>query len=78
MKKQTNDWNKKANEVLVGKTIVSVRYITNEEMEQLGWSKRPICFILNDGTPCVLSSDDEGNDGGSLFYGDNGILPTLR
>jgi len=32
---------------------------------------------LNDGTSCILSADDEGNDGGVLFYGDNGVLPTL-
>jgi hypothetical protein len=46
-------------------------------MEMMGWYKRPIVFTLNDGTHCILSADDEGNEGGSLFYGDNGVLPTL-
>jgi hypothetical protein len=46
-------------------------------MEMMGWYKRPICFFLNDGTSCILSMDDEGNDGGVLFYGQNGVLPTL-
>jgi hypothetical protein len=46
-------------------------------MEQLGWYKRPVCFILDNGEYCVVSCDDEGNDGGSLFYGENGVLPTL-
>ena len=34
-------------------------------------------FFLNDGTSCILSCDDEGNDGGVLFYGSDGVLPTL-
>jgi hypothetical protein len=61
-------WTKRAKEVLQGKTIVEVRYLNDEEMEMMGWYKRPICFFLNDGTSCILSMDDEGNDG---------ILPTL-
>jgi hypothetical protein len=72
-----NFWNKKAEEVLKGKTIVEVRYLNDEETEQMGWSKRPICFFLNDGTSCVLSMDDEGNNGGVLFYNEDGVLPTL-
>jgi hypothetical protein len=32
---------------------------------------------LDNGVSCILSSDDEGNDGGVLFYGENGVLPTL-
>lgn len=70
-------WTKRAKEVLQGKTIVEVRYLNDEEMEMMGWYKRPICFFLNDGTSCILSMDDEGNDGGVLFYGSDGILPTL-
>ena len=70
-------WNMKAKEVLEGKTIVEVRYMNDQEMEMMGWDSRPICFFLNDGTCCLLSSDDEGNDGGVLFYDENGVLPTL-
>ena len=46
-------------------------------MEMMMWYKRPIVFFLNDGTHCILSADDEGNDGGVLFYGQDGVLPTL-
>lgn len=70
-------WSTEAKKVLKGKTIVDVRYLTDEEMEMMGWFKRPICFFLNDGTSCILSCDDEGNDGGVLFYGKDGVLPTL-
>ena len=70
-------WNMKAKEVLEGKTIVEVRYMNDQEMEMMGWYSRPICFFLDNGVSCILSSDDEGNDGGVLFYGENGVLPTL-
>jgi hypothetical protein len=56
---------------------VEVRYLNDEEMEMMGWYKRPVCFFLNDGTSCILSCDDEGNDGGVLFYNSDGVLPVL-
>jgi hypothetical protein len=70
-------WTDEAKKVLEGKTITEVRYLNDEEMEMMGWYKRPVCFFLNDGTSCILSCDDEGNDGGVLFYGKDGVLPTL-
>lgn len=71
------EWNNKARSVLRGKTITEARYLTDEEMKEMGWYKRPLCFFLSDGTSCILSCDDEGNDGGVLFYGASGVLPTL-
>ena len=70
-------WDKVSQDVLKGRTIVEVRYLNDEEMEMMGWYNRPICFFLDNGVSCILSSDDEGNDGGVLFYGENGVLPTL-
>ena len=70
-------WNKKAKKVLQGRTIVEVRYLNDKEMEDMGWYSRPICFLLDNDVVCILSSDDEGNDGGVLFYGSDGVLPTL-
>jgi hypothetical protein len=73
-------WNKKAKQVLLGKTIVSVNYMTKDDADFMYWSKRPIVFKLSDGTTCYLSCDDEGNDGGSLFFSKNGKhdeLPVL-
>ena len=70
-------WTDTAKQVLEGRTIKEVRYLNDEEMKMLGWYKRPISFILDNGEYCILSCDDEGNDGGSLFYGQDGVLPTL-
>jgi hypothetical protein len=77
IKDVSTHWTKVAQDTLKGKTIVEVRYLNDEEMEMMGWYKRPVCFFLNDGTSCMLSCDDEGNDGGVLFYGKDGVLPTL-
>jgi hypothetical protein len=75
--KMINKWNKISQDVLKGRTIVDVRYLNDEEMKMMGWYSRPICFFLDNGVSCILSSDDEGNDGGVLFYGSDGVLPTL-
>lgn len=75
--KMINKWNKISQDVLKGRTIVDVRYLNDEEMEMMGFYKRPVCFFLDNGVSCILSCDDEGNDGGVLFYGSDGVLPTL-
>jgi hypothetical protein len=76
-KEMIEKWNKVSQDVLKGRTIVDVRYLNDEEMEMMGWYSRPVCFFLDNGVSCILSSDDEGNDGGVLFYGSDGVLPTL-
>ena len=76
-KEMIEKWDKVSQDVLKGRTIVDVRYLNDEEMEMMGFYKRPVCFFLDNGVSCILSSDDEGNDGGVLFYGENGVLPTL-
>ena len=75
-KELLDHWNTTAKKALQGKKILEVRYLNDEEMKRRGWYNRPICFFLDDGTECVVSSDDEGNDGGSLFYDDK-VLPSL-
>jgi hypothetical protein len=70
-------WTNEVAKILKGKKIVDVRYLDDDEMENLGWYKRPLAFELEDGTLCIPSRDDEGNDGGSLFYFKNGDLDVL-
>jgi hypothetical protein len=52
---------------LVGRTIASVRWMDEEEMEASGWERSPIVLQLDDGTLLFPSADDEGNNAGALF-----------
>ena len=74
-------WNNKASEILLNKTIVEVGYMPEDESVQPSWYSRPVSFKLNDGTWIVPQSDDEGNDGGALYYNrtdlGNDVLPVL-
>ena len=60
-------WNEFAKKHLVGKRIASVRYMSKEEADQMGWHSRPLAIIFTDGSFIFPSMDDEGNDGGTLF-----------
>lgn len=60
-------WNEHARINLLGKKIVGVRYITQEEANNLGWNSRSLAIQLNDGTLIYPSMDDEGNNAGALF-----------
>lgn len=70
-------WTNKAKEVLLNRRIVAVRYLTDAEMEDMGWYSKPLAIFLDNGEHLIISADDEGNDGGAIFYGTNGVLPTL-
>ena len=62
-------WNKRVNE-LVGKTIKSCRYMTDEEIAKLGlehWGRRiNVIITFDDGTIAFPSQDDEMNSSGVL------------
>ena len=61
-------WQNFARNLLVGKTIKHVRYMNDDEMEDFAWHYAPVVITFTDGTMLVPQSDDEGNDGGALFY----------
>lgn len=64
---------------LVGKSIKSIRYMTDKEMQIFCWDKRPIIILLNDGTFVIPQQDDEGNDGGAIALISNNkftLIPT--
>lgn len=75
-------WTKYGNDNLKGKVVESVRYLSEEEQEAMGWYNRPIVITFKDGTLIFPSMDDEGNDGGALFgQSPNGkelTFPVLR
>lgn len=74
-------WTLRARDLLVGKKIVRVQYLTDEDLEVLGWSSSAIAITLDDGTVLYPSMDDEGNDAGALHYqkeGDNNwVIPVI-
>lgn len=58
---------------LTGKTIATVRYMTEAECKKLMWHSRPLLIRFTDGSYIIPQSDDEGNDGGAMHYeGDTG------
>lgn len=61
------NWTKVAKDQLLGKKIVGVRYLSEQEAEDLGWTSRSIVLTLDDGNMIYPSMDDEGNDAGALF-----------
>lgn len=74
-------WTKYAADKLVGRTITSVRYMTQEEAEDLDWYSCALVIELDDGTILYPSQDEEGNGPGALFgnQGDEELtFPTLR
>jgi hypothetical protein len=70
MKKIKIDWEKKAKDCLVGRKIVGVHWMENDEASAVGWRRRAIVLHLDDGNLIYPSMDDEGNDAGALFTND--------
>ncbi|MDA0345364.1 MAG: hypothetical protein O3C54_05320 [Proteobacteria bacterium] len=60
-------WAKEADKYLLGRKIIGTRYLTDEEVEGLGWYNSAIVLILDDGTLIFPSCDDEGNNAGAIF-----------
>ena len=61
-----NNTLKKADALLVGRVIVKVRWMTEEEAAAMYWDKRGPVLQLDDGTLLIATADDEGNNAGVL------------
>ena len=72
-------WKKAVADKLVGKPIKSVSFMTQAEEDEWGGSKRPLQITLSDGHQLLISQDDEGNNGGSIFttYEALPVIPVL-
>lgn len=72
---------KQFNAYLKGKTIKKVSWLGDNTMENLLWYNRPVVIQFTDGSFLIPQSDDEGNDGGAMYYQDNNqtdIIYTTR
>lgn len=71
-------WNQRAEELLKGRTITEVSYMSPEDAEAMGFVRRPVVLRLDNGSFLFAMADDEGSDGGALAVGENDTLPELR
>jgi hypothetical protein len=62
--------NKEMSKLLVGKTIQSVSYLDKKTADKWGWYSRPLTIIFTDGSMLMPQRDDEGNDGGAMYFQD--------
>lgn len=69
-------WEADIKNFLRGKTIKTVRYMSEEEAKQYDWYSRPLAIFFTDGTFIFPMMDDEGNDGGALATSDD-QLPVI-
>lgn len=80
-KELTAHWSNVATKLLKNRTIISVRYVTEEEVTDNYFAKRGLQIMLDNGTILYPMQDDEGNDFGAIHYqakdGTHSVLPTL-
>tara|TARA_R110000824_G_scaffold14378_14_gene61253 strand:+ start:166 stop:420 length:255 start_codon:yes stop_codon:yes gene_type:complete len=72
-------WTDKVAKNLVGKKITRVEYMTEIEMKDNMWYKRPIAIQLDNKYWIIPMMDDEGNDGGAISttFKDLGTIPVI-
>jgi len=78
-KEMLSRWEKAARLQLLNKKIVDVRYMTEKEVDELGWYSRCVVIQLDDGNLVFPAADDEGNDAGAIFTTNEAdpVLPVL-
>jgi hypothetical protein len=66
-------WEADIQKKLIARKITNCKYMTEKEMEGLGWSSKSLIITLEGGIKLFASSDDEGNDAGALFTNIKGL-----
>lgn len=78
--KITKSWVEASGKLLIGREVVSVRYLTDEEMAEIGWCCGSVVITLKGKDESLVSvfpsADDEGNGPGALFTDDE-KLPVI-
>jgi len=54
-------------DVITGQTIVMIRPMNEQEIENEGWCAETTVIVLNNGTKLYASMDEEGNGPGCMF-----------
>ena len=72
-------WTDLVTKNLVGKKITRVEYVTEIEMIDSMWHKRPIAIQLDNKYWLIPMMDDEGNDGGAMSttFEDLSVIPVI-
>lgn len=63
-------WNQRANQ-LVGRKIVSARYTTKQDLEEMGidwWNRHTVLITFDDHSQMLAVADDEANASGVLMW----------
>ena len=75
---------KKAKDLLLGKTVVDVRYMTEQEQDDCYIYNKPVVITLADNKgkneiTIFPMSDDEGNEAGAIFTTDDNcpVIPVV-
>jgi hypothetical protein len=67
-------WAKDASDKLLGKKIVSVRYLNSKEQADFGdWFRAGVIITLEDGNWIAPMQDDEGNGPGAMATSFEGL-----
>jgi hypothetical protein len=72
-------WLRKIRPTLIGLKITHVRYLSDKEVENLGWNSSGVVIRFDNGMSMWPSADDEGNDAGALFTTDEelDVIPVI-
>ena len=65
------DWSGDVTKIFKGKTVSHIDYLTDSEMDEMGWYSRAPVIVFTDKSWIIASADDEGNDAGALFTSAN-------
>lgn len=66
-----------ANDKLLGRKIISVRYLTEVEAQAFQWNHSCVVIELDDGAMIFPSVDNDGSEAGALHYNKNGHLDVI-
>jgi hypothetical protein len=73
------EWASRAAKQLVGRRVVQVRYMSDEEVEEMGWGDAALVIVFDDNSFIAAMRDDEGNGAGAYLtsWDDLDTIPVI-